>query len=289
MDTAAETIRVGLTTHGVRILIIGAGAFLAIRILHTVVRRALKSVVEKTYKLGDHVAQEKRQATLEGIAFAGIKPVVWIIAGLMIISELGVDIRPLLATAGIAGIALGFGAQHMFKDFIAGLFIILEDQYRKGDMVKVGGVSGLVQDITLHRTVLRDLDGVEHTIPNGKISVTSNMTKVWSRAHLNIGVSYSTDLDKAMNVLNQVGKDMAEDEQWKNDFTKPIEVVGVDDFADSAIIIKVLGDTKPMRQWDIMREYRKRVKVAFDRTGIEIPFPHRTVYMHQESKRKKEK
>lgn len=289
MDAVTQTISMWLVAHGVRIVLIVVGAFVAVRILHTVVRRVLRSVVEKTYKLRDHVAQEKRQVMLEGIALAGIKPVVWIIAGLMIISELGADIGPLLATAGIAGLALGFGAQHMFKDLIAGLFIILEDQYRKGDVVRVGGVSGLVQDITLHRTVLRDLDGVEHTIPNGEISVTSNMTKVWSRAHLNIGVSYSTDLDKAINVLNQVGKDMAEDEKWKDDFTKPIEVAGVDDFADSAIMIKVLGDTKPMRQWDVMREFRKRVKVAFDRTGIEIPFPHRTVYIHQEQKRKKEK
>ena len=268
-----------LGTHGIRIILIVAGAWVAIRVLKRVITISLDKIVEKTYKIRDHIAKEKRQDTLEGIAFSLVGVVVWIVAGLMIASELGIDIGPLIATAGIAGIAVGFGGQYLIRDLISGLFIIMEDQYRKGDVVKVGGISGVVEDITIRRTVLRDLDGIEHTVPNGEISVTSNMTKIWARAHLNIGVGYNTNLETAIEVLNRVGKEMAEEDTWRDDIVKPIASVGVDDFADSAIIIKVLGDTKPMRQWDVMREYRKRVKAAFDKEGIEIPFPQRTVHL----------
>jgi len=265
--------------HSIRIILIFAGGFVGIRLLRRIISASFEKVVDKTYKLRDHVAKEKRQATLEGVAFSIINIGVWIMVGLMVASELGIDIGPLIAAAGIAGIAVGFGGQYLIRDLISGLFIIMEDQYRKGDVVKVGGISGVVEDITIRRTVLRDLDGVEHTVPNGEISVTSNMTKIWARAHLDISVGYDTNLDKAIEVLNRVGKEMAEDEQWQDDIIKPIESVGVNEFADSAIMIKVLGDTKPMQQWAVMREYRKRIKMAFDKEGIEIPFPQRTVHI----------
>lgn len=271
-------------THGLKIILILIAAFVVLRILKTVIRKAIHSTVKRTYEIRDHIAIEKREATLEAIANSVIKAAVWILAGLMLISEIGINIGPLLAAAGIAGLAFGFGGQYLIRDLISGLFIILEDQYRKGDVIKIGGVSGLVQNITLRRTVLRDIDGIEHTIPNGEINITSNFTKLWSRAHLKIGVSYDTDLEKATNVLNRIGKEMAEEDKWKDDIIKPVQVVGVDDFADSAIIIKILGDTKPMRQWDVMRELRKRIKIAFDKEGIEIPFPHRVVIHKEEGK-----
>lgn len=269
--------------HGLRIILVLAAVFIVLKILKAAVHRVIHAFVKKAYEIRDHTAMDKREATLEAIAISALKTAVWIIAGLMIVSEVGVDTGPLLAAAGIGGLALGFGGQYLIRDLIAGVFIILEDQYRKGDVVKIGGVAGLVEDITVRRTVLRDLDGIEHTVPNGEIGITSNFTKLWSRAHLNIGVAYDTDLEKAINVLNRVGSEMAEDDMWKKDIIKPVQAVGVDDFAESAVIIKILGDTKPMRQWDVMRELRKRIKIAFDKEGIEIPFPHRVI-IHKEEK-----
>lgn len=269
---------------GIKILLIIFGTWVGLRIAHIFIRRVLKTVIEKTYEVRDHIAIGKRTDTLESIIFSTLRVIVWILTGLIVLSELGVNIGPLLAAAGVVGIALGFGGQYLIRDLIAGLFIILEDQYRKGDVVKVAGIGGLVQDMTLRKTVLRDLDGIEHHIPNGEITVTSNMTKLWSRAHLNIGVSYDTNLEHAIDVLNRIGNEMAEDPKWKDDIIKPVQVVGVDDFAESAVMIKILGDTKPIRQWDVMREMRKRIKIAFDKEGIEIPFPHRTIVYKEQKK-----
>ena len=196
----------------------------------------------------------------------------------MVVSELGVNIAPLLAVAGVAGIAFGFGGQYLIRDLISGLFVILEDQYRVGDVACVADTCGLVEDINLRRTILRDLDGVVHHIPNGEIAKASNLSKQFSRVNLNIGIDYSSDLEQVIKVVNKIGKELAEDPQWKADILKPPQWVGVDDFADSAIIIKILGDTKPLRQWDITRELRKRLKVAFDKEGIVIPFPQRVVH-----------
>lgn len=263
--------------HGIKILVILVLTWLVLKLTKKAISRIVSPFIRKTYGIRDHIALEKREQTLTGIFYSATKVIILVIAGLLILSELDFNIGPLLAGAGIAGLALGFGGQYLIRDVIAGLFIILEDQYRKGDVVKIGGVAGLVEEITLRKTVLRDLDGIEHHIPNGEISVTSNLTKLWSRIHLNIGVSYETDLDKAMTVLNKVGQELAEDPDWKEHITQAPQAIGVDDFAESAIIIKVLGETKPMKQWDAMRELRKRIKIAFDREGIEIPFPHRVI------------
>lgn len=199
-------------------------------------------------------------------------------AGLMIISELGVNIGPLLALAGVAGLAFGFGGQYLIRDLISGLFIIVEDQYRVGDVACVADTCGLVEDINLRRTILRDLDGVVHNVPNGEITKASNLSKGFSRVNLNVGIAYESDLEKVIKVVNKVGQGLAEDPQWKKDILKPPQFLRVDDFADSAIIIKILGDTKPLRQWDVTGELRKRIKIAFDKEGIEIPFPQITVW-----------
>jgi len=261
--------------HGVKVLVILVLTWLILKLSKKAIGRIISPFIRKTYGIRDHLALEKRQQTLTGIFYSAARVIILIIAGLLILSEFDFNIGPLLAGAGIVGLAFGFGGQYLIRDIIAGLFIILEDQFRKGDVVKIGGVAGLVEDITLRKTVLRDLDGIEHHIPNGEISVTSNLTKLWARIHLNIGVSYETDLDKAMAVLNKVGQELADDPEWKEHIIKAPQAIGVDDFADSAIMIKVLGETKPMKQWDAMRELRKRIKIAFDKEGIEIPYPHR--------------
>jgi small-conductance mechanosensitive channel len=170
--------------------------------------------------------------------------------------------RAVLAGAGVVGIALGFGAQSLVKDIIAGLFVIMENQYRVGDVVKVADVAGLVEAINLRRMVLRDLDGVVHVVPNGEIRVASNFTKEWSRVNLNISVAYGTDLDRAIAVINRVCQEMAAEPDWAPIILKTPQVLRVDNLGDSGIELKVLGDTKPMRQWDVMGEIRKRVKKA---------------------------
>jgi small conductance mechanosensitive channel len=178
----------------------------------------------------------------------------------------------------VAGIAIGFGAQNLVRDFLAGVFVILEDQYRVGDVVRIAGIAGLVEDINLRRTILRDLDGIVHVVPNGEVRTASNFTKEKSRVNLDIVVAYKEDLDRVIEVLNRVGKELSEDPYFGPLITQPIQVLGVNEFQDSGIAIKVLGETRPIRQWEVAREFRKRVKKAFDQEGIEIPFPHRTIY-----------
>ncbi len=220
---------------------------------------------------------KKRAATLSSVILASGQVLVIATAAFIIFSEF-VDITPALAGASVVGVALGFGAQSLVKDLIAGFFIVMENQYRVGDVVNIAGIGGLVEDINLRRTILRDLDGVVHTIPNGEIKTASNMTKEYSRVNLNISVAYDTDLDKAIEVINRVCKDMAAEPQWAALIVKAPEVLRVDNLGDSGIDLKIVGDTKPIQQWTVMGEIRKRVKKAFDEAGIEIPWPHTKVY-----------
>ncbi|MGH2542223.1 MAG: mechanosensitive ion channel family protein, partial [Ardenticatenaceae bacterium] len=222
---------------------------------------------------------ERRAKTLEGVAIATFSVAIVVIALLMILAEYGVPIGPLLAGAGIAGIAIGFGAQSLVKDFISGVFILLEDQYREGDVVRVGGISGLVEDINLRRTVLRDQDFIQHYIPNGEITIASNFTKEKSRVNIDISVAYKEDMDRVFAVLNRIGEEISQDENFGPLITDQIKVLRINSFDDSGIAIKVLGDTLPLKQWDVAGEFRKRIKKAFDEEGIEMPFPHnRTLY-----------
>lgn len=265
-------------SQGVKIILILIGAWLINRIIKIFISKGVKGFVTQTYRIRDGKALEKRSKTLEGVLEGAISIIVLLIAGLMVVSELGINIGPLLALAGVAGLAFGFGGQYLIRDLISGLFIILEDQYRVGDVACVADTCGLVEDINLRRTILRDLDGIVHHIPNGEITKASNLSKGFSRVNLNIGISYGSDLEKVINVVNRVGKELAEDPQWKQDILKTPQFLRVDDFADSAVIIKILGDTKPLKQWAVTGEFRKRIKIAFDKEGIEIPFPQISVW-----------
>jgi len=221
---------------------------------------------------------EKRVRTLSGVLTRTYSVVIFLGALFMVLAQVGMNLAPLLAAAGVVGIAVGFGAQSLVRDIFGGIFILLENQYRVGDVVEIAGVAGLVEDISLRRTVLRDLDYKQHFIPNGEIRVATNFTKHKSRVNLNIGVAYKEDLDRVIRVLNEVGRELAQDPTFGPLVLDPIKVLRVDNFADSAIEIKVLGETLPLRQWDVAGEFRLRVKKAFDKHGIEIPFPHRTIY-----------
>lgn len=265
-----------LLSHGIQILLILIVAFLVRQLGRKFIEKIVKRIITHT----DQEAEIKRENTLIGL-FSGILNVmVWLVAIMMVLAEIGLDVTPILAGAGILGLAIGFGAQSMVKDFLAGLFIIVENQYRVGDVVCLDGTCGGVEDITLRKTVLRDLDGKIHHIPNGNFSLVSNLTGDFSRAHMDISVAYKEDLDKVMALINRVGKEMAEVSPWKEDIIDPIQVLGPgpNNFGDSGIEIKVLGKTRPVKQWDILREFRRRLKIAFDKEGIEIPFPQMSVW-----------
>jgi len=266
-----------LIDHGIKIAIILVIAY----VLQKVGRVFIEKIIRKTV-ISNHFltkeAEEKRENTLIKIFSGTFKVGLWIVAIMMILSETGINIGPLLAGAGIVGLAFGFGGQYLIRDVISGLFIILENQYRVGDVVCLDGTCGLVEDITLRMTILRDLDGTVHHVPNGVINKASNLSKFFARINLNIGVSYNANLEKVIEVVNRVGREMAEDPKWKEDFIKPPQFLRVDDFADSAIMIKILGETKPLRQWDVTGELRKRIKIAFDKESIEIPFPQRVIH-----------
>jgi small-conductance mechanosensitive channel len=227
---------------------------------------------------------EKRLDTLLNIMRSIIKIIAWSMILMLFLRKIGIDIAPIIAGAGIVGLAVGFGGQELVRDFIAGFFMLLENQIREGDVAIVNGTGGLVEHVGLRTIVLRDLSGVVHVFQNGKINTLSNMTKQWSGMVLDIGVAYKEDTDRVVEVIKQVADEMRTDPDFADIMIEPIEIFGVDQFADSAVIIKARLKTKPIEQWKVGREYRRRLKKAFDEQGIEIPFPHRTVYWGEEIK-----
>jgi small conductance mechanosensitive channel len=267
-----------LMAHGIRILVI---ILIAIA-LYFILRHFVPLMVKRhvTWRMKEELEEEIKQRanTLSSALVTTGTVAIVIIAILTILPEFGINITAVLAGLGIAGIAIGLGAQSLIKDLIAGIFILMENQYGVGDVVNIAGVGGLVEEIGLRRTVLRDLDGIVHSVPNGEIKTASNFTKGYSRVNLNVSVAYGEDLDHVIEVINRVCQEMAEDPKWKADFITTPKVLRVDNLGDSGIDIKILGDTKPIRQWDAMGELRLRIKNTFDEEGIEIPWPHTKVY-----------
>ena len=268
-----------LLQHGIKILIIllvGVLLWFALKkIIPPLVHRTVLRTRDKESKAG----MEKRTNTLVSVFLGAGRIVIVIIIIFMILDEVGIPIGPALAGLGIAGVAFGFGAQYLIRDLIAGTFIIMENEYRVGDVVRVADVGGLVEEVNLRKTVLRDLDGIVHHIPNGEIRAASNFTRHWARAHLNISVAYKEDLDKVMSILKRVWEETAKDPTWAEFMiSKTPTFLRVDNFGDSGITIKLAGETKPIKQWDVMGELRRRIKRAFDEEGIEIPWPHTKVY-----------
>jgi small conductance mechanosensitive channel len=225
---------------------------------------------------------KKRADTLSSVIGYLLSSTIVTIAALMILSELGVQIGPVLAAAGVLGVAIGFGAQHLVQDVISGFFILLDDEIRVGDVVEIAGKSGLVERINLRMVVLRDLSGNVHYVRNGKIDVVTNMTKDYSRYVFDIGVAYREDVDEVIRVIRQVDEEFRSDDQFSPDVLEPLEILGLDQFADSAVIIKARIKTRPCKQWSVGREFNRRLKKRFDEKNIEIPFPHVTLYMGQD-------
>jgi len=273
----SEAIIPWLLDHGVKIVIIIFGAWILNKIICRIIKRTVRIAVVRDENMSAE-AEKKREDTLIRIFIGATRILFLILAILMTLQEAGLQIGPILAGAGIAGLAFGFGGQYLIRDIITGLFIILENQYRIGDVVNIDGTGGSVADISLRKTTLRDLDGTVHHFPHGSITKVSNLSKDWARVNLDIGIAYNSNLEHVIKVVNATGKEIAEDPAYKEFIITPPQFLRVNDFADSAIIIKILGDTKPLKQWEITGELRKRIKIAFDKEGIEIPFPQRVVH-----------
>ena len=223
--------------------------------------------------------EASRVETLARVFRNGAAVVIVIVAGTLVLGELGISIAPILATAGVAGVAIGFGAQSLIKDYFTGFFLLLEDQIRQGDVVEIAGKSGLVEEVTLRYVRLRDFDGHVHFVPNGEIKVVSNRTRGFAQAAVEVGVGYGADIDQALGVMREVGTALRADAQWKAKIADDIEIMGVERWADSAVILRARLKVVPaIEQWNVKREFLKRLKKAFDERGIEIPFPQLMVH-----------
>jgi small conductance mechanosensitive channel len=261
-------------TNGLRVLLIVILTFVALK-----VARFLSGRIFAMSKKEKDIEFQKRVDTLSAVIRYILVITILVVAAIMIMSELGVEIGPVLAAAGIVGLAVGFGAQSLVQDVISGFFILLEDQIRVGDVVAIADKGGLVERISLRMVVLRDLAGNVHYVRNGQIQVVTNMTKEYGRYVFEIGVAYREDVDHVIEVIKEVDEELRNNPKFQEDILEPIEILGVDKFADSAVIIKARTKTKPIRQWAVGREFNRLLKKRFDEKDIEIPFPHVTLYI----------
>jgi small conductance mechanosensitive channel len=266
-----------LLTTGLKILLIIGVALILTRISRGLTRR-----LEKIFLKGKEDEESlKRAKTLSGLVRQFLNGLIVIIAVMTVLAALDIQIGPLLATAGVAGLAISFAAQSLIKDVINGFFIIFWDQIRVGDVVEIAGRSGVVKGLNLKMTVLRSLDGNVHYIPNNLIDTVTNMTKEYSQFVFDIGVSYFEDVDEVIKTLKEVDEELRSDPQFAENIVSPLEILGLDRFEDSAVIVRARTTTKPSKQWEVGREFNRRLKKTFDRKGISIPFPHLTLFPGQ--------
>lgn len=275
-----EKISIWFTQEFPGLILLIVFLFVSLKLLRFFIKRLEQFVIRhaKKSESKDLGETEKRVKTIVGILWGVGKILIWATAIIVFLKKMGIDVKPILAGAGVIGLAVGFGAQELVRDFISGFFIILENQIRTGDVAIINGTGGLVEKIEMRTITLRDFSGVVHIFQNGKINTLSNMTKEWSAMVFDIGVAYKEDPELVIEIMAQVGHEMEKDPEFGPKIIEPIEVVGVNDFADSAVVIRARLKTIPIEQWTVGREYRKRLKKVFDQKGIEIPFPHTTIY-----------
>jgi small conductance mechanosensitive channel len=263
-------------TSGLHILLILVLVWIAVRVARMVSTRLVRFFTKQR----EDIEFQKRAHTLGEVVRYVMVFVVVAVAAMTILRELGINIGPILAAAGVVGVAVGFGAQSLVKDVISGFFILMEDQIRVGDVVEIAGKGGLVEKVNLRVTILRDVAGNVHYIPNGQINVVTNMTKEYSRYVFDIGVAYRENVDEVIAIIREVDEELRRDPEFKNDILAPIEILGLDRFADTAVMIKARTTTIPIQQWRVGREFNRRLKKAFDAKNIEFPSPtlpfHRT-------------
>ncbi|MFW6324595.1 MAG: mechanosensitive ion channel family protein [Desulfovibrionales bacterium] len=266
-----------LVTSGVQIVLI-----LLLMVVGLYLNKIFTARLYKMFEKGKDEEFRKRADTLTSVIRVTLSIAIVTVSLLIIIGEIGIEIGPILAAAGILGLAVGFGAQNLVQDVISGFFLLLEDQIRVGDVVEVAGKSGLVEKINLRMCILRDLAGNVHFVRNGKIDIVTNMTKDYSRYVFEIGVAYRENVDEVIEVIREVDEELRSDSQFCGSILEPIEILGLDKFADSAVVIKARTKTKPSQQWAVGREFNHRLKKRFDERNIEIPFPHVTLYMGED-------
>ncbi len=280
MDLSVVLREIGnwFVSTGLRIFLIAIITLIVIKLVKTLGDRLATLFTRQKVDL----ESEKRAKTLASVVRHLLTVVILLVAFITVLGQLGVEIGPVLAAAGIVGLAVGFGAQNLVKDVINGFFILLEDQIRVGDVVQIAGKGGVVERVNLKMTVLRDLAGNAHYVPNGSIDLVTNMTKDYSRYVFDIGVAYREDVDEVMQVIREVDEELRNDPNFGPDILEPMDIMGLDQFADSALVIKARTKTKPIRQWRVAREFNRRLKKRFDQRNIEIPFPHVTLYMGED-------
>jgi small conductance mechanosensitive channel len=260
---------------GLRVLLVLVVALLGVWLLERIINPVIRVAIREQMPREPEIEVTKRIETLSHVIYRTALVVVLIIVVMTLLPEFGINPAPMIAGLGLAGLAVGFGAQNLVKDLINGMFILVENQYGRNDVVTIAGVTGLVEDINLRRTTLRDLDGTVHFVPHSQVEVASNWTKGFSRVNLNVTVSYDSNLDHVIEVVNRVGKELAEDPAFMTLIKEPPHVLRVDGFRETGIDIKVVGETVPIEQWTVMGELRLRLKKAFDAEGIVIPSPMR--------------
>ncbi len=268
----------GATQTSLRIVVILLLAWLAA----TILRRAIRILRRRIEARIDDREALKRAETLSRVFRYIVTAAVSLIAGMTILSELGVSLAPILGAAGIAGVAIGFGAQSLVKDFFSGFFILFEDQIRTGDVVRVANHSGLVEEITLRHTRLRDYEGNVHYVPNGMIDSVVNMSRGFAQAVMDIGVAYRENTDEVYAVMRETARQLRADTEFGPRILDDLEIAGVDKWDNSAVVIRCRFKVVALEQWSVRREYLRRLKMAFDRAGIEIPYPHLTIYAGQD-------
>lgn len=278
--TSAPSLR-WLLSSGPRILIVTLVAYLLVRVtMLATARWETRLTLSGALDRGERLKQAR---TIGGLARNVIITAVCSMAGLTVLRDMGVDVMPVLTGAGILGLAVGFGAQTLVRDVISGFFLIFEGNLRVGDVADIDGTGGVVETINLRTTAIRDLEGTLHVFPNGSFERFSNRTKDYSYYVIDVGVAYKEDTDRVCGVLQSVGTEIERDPSFASAVLAPLDILGVDAFEDSQVTIKIRIKTVPLKQWDVGRELRRRIKMAFDREGIEIPFPHVSVYAGEAS------
>ncbi|MBU2539240.1 MAG: mechanosensitive ion channel family protein [Proteobacteria bacterium] len=274
-----------ITKTGLRVVFILLIAWFSRSLLTRLLRTLKNRLYDRSQAAHESQTESsKRVETLILLVRQGAMLVLWLIVALVILKEVGVEIGPILASAGIVGLAVGFGGQNLVRDVISGFFIILENQIRVGDVAIINGTGGLVEEINFRTILLRDLGGVVHIFPNGAITTLSNLTKEWSAYVFEIGVAYKENTDEVVSILQEVGRTLKQDAVLGPMILEEPEVFGVDKLGNSAVVIKGRIKTVPIQQWAVGREFLRRVKLAFDAKRIEIPFPHQTLYFGEASK-----
>ena len=293
-----------IAVPALRILVVVIMAEVAVIILRRTTRAAFQKLVERgdSPLVGSRLVLEKlgladgeappreltanrnlkRVDALSDITNNLIKVVVWLIAIFMILGTLGINLGPLVAGAGIAGIALGFGAQSIVKDFLSGILMLVEDQFGIGDVIDVGEASGVVESLSLRTTRLRSIDGTVWHVPNGEIRRVGNMSQGWSRSVIDVGIGYGSDIDTSLAIMKGVAEGMSNEETWNTKLLEKPELLGVQELGDSSVVLRMWVVTEPAAQWDVSRELRRRIKYAFDAAGIEIPFPQMTAHLRRD-------